>query len=242
MTRSVGYGWNASNQQWDLDGSLYRIPRPAYEYVNASTIRIKASSSNPRTFNIGKKFYQITSDLDLRVSNLATQTVYYLYAVIENEAVSLRHSTDPPEDGLAGMDYGNWTYLGAFKTEQASSDLPPFRAVRGEYISEDRDTVNHTGNTNLTAKSIVSPSTQIFSIGLLEYGGPNINQSGKVVGMQGSVAGYVFLRNSTANVVVQYSTVIPIATAGNFWISTSDAANTVYYGQYGWIEDLLRWP
>lgn len=227
-----------------------RLSRPSFRANPAdfSQVVVPASAGSPAIVYINGVYYTNTSDhtMDIDTSGRdgldtgakAANKAYYLYAIppTSGSTFDLVCSLNPPTSGPSG--FANWSYLGAFATKDALTNIVPFRSINGVCLADDEiESESHTGNTTVTAKTFEClPVTAHHASGRLDSNGPNTNINHRAAGI--STVGNVGLivNSQVANIPVYISGFFAVFTAQTVYLSTGNAGNTVTFNLNGWIE------
>lgn len=244
-TERPGYAVDVSTGKLVFVG---RYQKPGYKRhaTNDTKVVVDASSTQPAFFIIGGRVHTVISDLTcvlgsvgiggLSEGSLEINTAYYLYAVFDKTKVRLIADKRDPETGPRAV--GDWTYLGAFATEETTADIAEFQALNGSvYFDEAIGDEEHTGDTNYTQKTFENlPVTARVGMFELRIDGPDI---GGYAALSSSDAHSAIRtgRLSVANQEVIVMACVPILTAQKVYIKTGDADDTVRATLFGWIED-----
>lgn len=223
-----------------------RYLKPSFRYQSTKSIVVPAGANNPALFIIGGVAMQRTQSLEcnltingpggLLTGSLAASSVYYLYAITFRDDIALIADTSDPSVGLTG--YDDWTYLGAFVT-LGSGNICSFVSSNGFYSTAD----NFMIGTSTSSTSFVSHSLSPYPSTINRHYGEALVISGTATSAacvvtgnsNGTVAIETYLQAS--GVVATGFGFIPALDGKNIWIKTTNAANTVRYDPYGWIED-----
>lgn len=241
---------HAHPQSWKTS----RVNRPAFRrHVSDNTqIILDADATNPAYFSIGSNLYESTADLTLDmdtagVGGLRTgltktaDTLYYLYAVFNEGAVSLIADTNGPATGVSG--YSEWNYLGSF-CSVASGNLDSFQFRDGIYMASINN-ANHEvsqAGTTITAKTLKVSAIAKWVYGRLNFS-TAINAATDEIGLStdsAAVLGRLRAGTTTvANSPLGFAWV-PIITAQTIYMNTSNAGTTGVFRSLGWIEEPME--
>lgn len=225
-----------------------RVQRPGFKYSASDKVVVEASATKPAYFKIGDELLEATSDLTLDIDlsgpgglrvglTKAANTAYYLYAVNNSGAVALIADTVAPSTGLTG--YTDWTYLGAFATDQGAATITPFISSRGFYYADNEIEVeSHTGGTSQNAETFQSlPVTAKQAAVFLITNGANANSIGRAMGSNTSNNNGVLQYNIAATSGNATNGLVSIFTDQTIYLQVAAAGNTVECYLMGWIED-----
>lgn len=144
-----------------------RYLKPDLEYVNTKTVKVSASEKKPAYFVIGGSVYSVTSDIKCFANvsgvggiaqggDIANDSIYYVYAILDVNQVKLIMDTRSPETGPPGVKA--WSYVGSFLTAKAGSTFLSFVASCGSYIlTEPQAIVSSFSNTSYTSANFKLP-------------------------------------------------------------------------------------
>lgn len=228
-----------------------KFQKPGFKFVSGAdnkTIRVEATSTAPKFFKIGNEILTLETNLNCSFARngenglqtgltIAASTFYYVYAIRGTNGVALLADVQPPTQGPAG--FQDWTYLGALNTESGSAIIANFVSYNGRYQQTDVrvEQVSHTGDTNVTAKTIRMPQTAKYVIGMAAYGGAAAaGDNGFITGS--SAANDTYPIAGLVNSLDHFGYMeIPLQTYNTIFLRTDNGANAVYWRSTGWIED-----
>ena len=254
-TSRPGYFLNPYTKQLQFYGTY---PKPGFRAsADKSRIIIDASANRPAFFIIGGDLFTSTSDLTCilavsgaggLVSSVTSNAIYYLYAINNGGSLALIADVRSPHsaDGNNGpRGFSPWTYVGAFATN-SSSQADPFRSFGGRYQTMDHGvaggtSVNHTGTTNDTKKTLILPTTIKFLSGVLRVSGGTIGQTGRITGGTAFSGTYYWVLDSATASVTQGFFTFPMEDPPNVYVDIGNAAQTLRFWPVGWIEDPSEW-
>jgi hypothetical protein len=255
MPTPTNQQFNKVTGSWDLSQAT-RIPRPGYVWKDSTTVKITASASKPRFFNIAGQIHRITSDIECSIKHsgaggvdvapASTPNPYYLYGIIENSAVKLIASLNDPDTPLDGpTGYSDWTYIGGISVQSTSGGtIFEFSASGGVYSAdEDLELEVHTGDTSITAKTFTQmPSTirHAFIQGTIN-GTDVTNAVGRISGSSTTGRQGIYIENLDATEQTMHTSWIPILTAKTLYLHTNVSGNTIVAGLKGWREEPTEW-
>lgn len=241
--------------QWNLFLNDVPVQKPGYERSDGTTVKVPASSAAPVYFKINGIIHKVESDLtcDLDSSQLvggswAADTAYYLYAVISAGAVALVADEADPSSGPTGYDEGEWTYIGAMSSDQASATLQAFTASGGIYIGDDEvnaltltNPANGSYDTGSTFSSFPTTATAMY----LQIGATaEIGASIQVAGVSSGNDALRCICDVAANYQFAYGWIPIFEADGKVYYQIGGASGTAdFYIQYqGFRENPSRWP
>ncbi len=149
--------------------------KPSFQFQSTKSVVVPAGTHNPAYFVIGGVPFQSTTNLEcnltingpggLNTGSLAASTIYYLYAILANDGVSLLADLQDPSVGPSG--YTLWTYLGAFGTKNLVAEVVQFRSNGGFCVFSDNIQTPPTGTSAVTyfAMNLKVPLTTRFVYG-----------------------------------------------------------------------------
>ena len=225
-----------------------RYLKPNFQYQSIKSLIVPATSKTPAYFIIGNKIYLSTKNIECNLigSGLATgltlaaSTVYYLYAILISDNVSLVADTNDPTVGP--RQYKIWTYLGAFVTT-SGTNVMEFVSNNGFCLCDDEiQIVTHTGDTNFSATTLNPfPITAKMVYGLAGITGAA--GTGGLISASGT-SGHQALTviNEVAAGTAYNTGFIPILTTNTIYIKTQSAAGTVEFDSLGWVENPSEYP
>ena len=244
---------NWFEKAWNLIGLFQtysrniRISRPPYVYVDSSTIRVTASSTKPIYFVIAGDLYEVTTNLDLAVSGLSANSVYYIYAIQSAGVVSLVYDANGPDTGPAG--YDDFSYIGAFSTN-SSGDPAPFASSGGRH-----SVIGLAQTASLASTTALGSGAASVTFGQLPVTAFEVSMLCELVSTtDGNLIRVGPLDSSSCEIAVSASTGTGTGSRErNFFSIPILEPQTVYYrvsvgtdeGRLqvvGWREDPAQWP
>ena len=150
--------------------AMYDAPKVAMVWKDAATITLQAG-----IYFVNQRALSLAVDTDWSwtmddggAGDVAS-TWYYLYVYDNSGTPAFVASATAPtakfNTGLSGATYDTNTYLGAFYND-AGQDIVSFAHIGGVFYLSGATTgafqVTHTGNTNITAKTINVPPTAVM--------------------------------------------------------------------------------
>lgn len=228
----------------------FRIPRPGFKFTTGNTLQVTATANAPVFFFIGNTFYKVTENLlcnltfngfaGLDTGALAANTLYYIYAVVKNQAVGLVASkNDPTTAGPVGFPL--WSYLGSILSNSTPA-LENFIYYNGKYRHWNGDSANDvtTQATTLTQQTLKVPPMAKSVFGRFNLTlTVAVNNTGSASPV--STEALVVVRAQSTSDEHDYINFL-ILEAQKIYMSVSSAASRLDFKILGWDEDPTEFP
>ncbi len=232
-----------------------------YNATNAGTsITFPASTKKPLILTTGEtrqvtqpkgyKAYATTSNVICNLANtgingidtgaIASDKVYYFYAVVNGEEVGIIASLNDPTTGPTGYNYGEWMYQGSASTYSGAANFPMFRFSTGMTVyGQSIKLQAHTGTTTHTAYTFNGlPTTAHFGYFLISVTGV-ANGGGSISGS--STSGQFTMNqqigSAAANTIWSGPSLVPLIESKKIYAIISNAGITMNIYLLGWLED-----
>lgn len=220
--------------------------KPGFKYQSTKSIVVEASENAPAYFILGGMAIQKKSNLEcnllingpggLDTGTLSDSTIYYLYAVLSNDDVTLMASLTDPDTGVTGY---TWTYLGGFLVN-SSSNVAPFYSNNGTVFTHGGSTVTVNNASPAAAKTLTIPTTAVAVYYRMEWGSVNATGDDCNISIDGTSATMISNGTSTtaaANPVTWGWCAIIEPRTLYFYVTNATTDSCVIL-PFGWIENV----
>jgi hypothetical protein len=230
-----------------------KLRRPEYRYSSLTQIVVPANAEKSAKVVFSDAVYTNTgnSTLDVTVSgrngldsgSVAPGKAYYLYAIPPQSGATFDLIASLNDPGTGPADYADWSYLGAFVTNNASR-LLQFVASNGRFQMNENLPALGSSNSVSPVQRTISPAPITVKMWYFRIGitGTSINSGAYISGSDGTSVTSLHTYLQANNVTNFNWGYVPALNGADVWISVGVAANTVDAAPWGWIEDPAEWP